>query len=298
MSPLQFTQIQRRIAELDRIPTVPALLMPLLKFLGQPAEDVDVNRMVGLIAHDKSLSAQCLQMANSPLFGMRQRVDSVRGAVIAVGIRRVREMATTCCLVRDLPRPGGGIRPDSLWRHSLGCALASRHLATKIGFKDPEQAYLGGLLHDVGLIVELTLFPKEFDAAFRMAAEQGRILTEAEREILGTDHSVIGSVLADKWSLPPEMKEVIRFHHDLENSCKNRTLVSIVHLSDLLCRFRGLGYGYAEFRQLDLTDEPSWQYIAEDLPQVRNFDLARFTLEMDDCLEEIEQLVTSLFNIQ
>jgi putative nucleotidyltransferase with HDIG domain len=298
MSPLSFPEVQRRVAELDRIPTVPALLMPLLKLLGQPAEEVNVNQMVGLIAHDKSLSAQCLQMANSPLFGMRQRVDSVHAAVVAIGIRRVREMATTCCLIRALPRPGGGIRPDSLWKHSLGCALASRQLATKIGFKDAEQAYLAGLLHDVGLIVELTLFPKEFDAALQLAAEKGRLLHEVEREVLGTNHCVVGALLADKWSLPPEMKEAIRYHHVLENTCKHRTLVSIVHLSDLLCRFCGLGYGFAEFRQLDLQSEPSWQYIAEDLPQVRSFDLARFTLEMDDCLEEIEQLVASLFNIQ
>jgi putative nucleotidyltransferase with HDIG domain len=291
MSPLSFHEVQRKVAELDRIPTIPALLMPLLKCLGQPVEEVDVKGIVDLISHDKSLSAQCLQMANSPLFGMRKRVDSVLSAVMAVGIRRVREMATTCCLVRTLGGASGGLRPDDLWKHSLGCALASRQLATKIGFSDSEQAYLAGLLHDVGLIVELTLFPKEFESALRLAGQDGYVLLEAERKALGTDHCVVGGLLADKWSLPAEIREVIRHHHDVQNSSAHRSLVSIVNLSDILCRLRGLGYGFDEFRQFDLVSEPAWQCIAEAFPKVRSFDLARFTLE-------IERLVAVLFNVR
>jgi HD-like signal output (HDOD) protein len=298
VSPLSFHAVQRKVAELDRIPTIPALLMPLLKCLGQPVEEVDVKGIVDLISHDKSLSAQCLQMANSPLFGMRTHVDTVRSAVMAVGIRRVREMATTSCLVRTLGAANGnGLRPDHLWKHSLGCALASRQLATKISFPDPEQAYLGGLLHDVGLIVELTLFPKEFESAVHLAAQDGCLLNEAERKILGTDHCVIGGLLADKWSLPPEIRAVIRYHHDLQNSSDHRSLVSVISLSDILCRLRGLGYGFDEFRQFDLLTDPAWRCISNECPQVRSFDLARFTLEMDDALEEIERLVAVLFNV-
>jgi putative nucleotidyltransferase with HDIG domain len=296
MNGLKIGDVQRRIAELDSIPTVPALLVPLLHRLGQPADEVDLPEIVALISSDKSLTAQCLHMANSPLFGRRKRIDTVHHAVTALGLRRVREVATTCCLLHTMPAMPGSMRPTDLWKHSLGCALVCRHFARKVGYADTEQAYLAGLLHDLGLIVELTSFPKEFEAVAHAAFQQRSPLHEVERVILGLDHCVIGAMLAEHWALPLEQQEVIRWHHDVEKATMARALVSIVNLSDILCRMRNLGYGFDELRQVDLLTEPGWSYIADDLPDVKNLDLARFTLELDAYLEEIERLVTALFS--
>jgi putative nucleotidyltransferase with HDIG domain len=294
---IPISEISRRIADLDNIPTVPALLVPLLKRLGEPAEDVNVNEIVTLISYDKSLTAQCLHMANSPLLGMRKRVETVQGAVMALGMTKVREVATTCCLLKALPGRPGSLKPNDLWKHSLACALVSREFARRVGFPDPEQAYLAGLLHDLGLIVELTTFPKEFEAVTRVAIEKRCPIHEAEPAVLGVDHCVIGQMLAERWHLPAELKEVIRYHHDVEHASTAPVLVSIVNLTDILCRMRGLGYGFDELRQVDLSSEYAWKHIGAGLPAMRSFDLARFTLEMDTYIEEIERLVTTLFNM-
>jgi len=291
------SEISRKIADLDNIPTVPALLVPLLRRLGEPAENVNVTEIVTLISYDKSLTAQCLHMANSPLLGMRNRVETVQAAVMALGMTKVREVATTCCLLRALPARPGSLKPTDLWKHSLACALVSREFARRVGFADPEQAYLAGLLHDLGLIVELTTFPKEFEVVTRVAIEKRCPIHEAEPAILGVDHCVIGEMLAERWHLPPELKEVIRHHHDVERATVAPVLVSIVNLADILCRMRGLGYGFDELRQVDLSAEYGWKHIGEGLPAMRNFDLARFTLELDTSIEEIERLVTTLFNM-
>lgn len=290
------TELSRKIADLDNITTVPALLVPLLKRLGEPAEEVNVTEIVNLISYDKSLTAQCLHMANSPLLGMRKRVETVQAAVMALGMTKVREVATTCCLLRALPARPGSLKPTDLWKHSLAVALVSREFAQRVGFQDPEQAYLAGLLHDLGLIVELTTFPKEFEAVTRVAIEKRCPLNEAEPEVLGVDHCVIGEMLAERWHLPAELKEVIRRHHDVDHASTAPVLVSIVNLTDILCRMRGLGYGFEELRQVDLSEEPAWKHIA-GLPAMRDFDLARFTLELDTYIEEIERLVTTLFNM-
>ena len=291
------SEISRKIADLDNIPTVPALLVPLLRRLGEPAENVNVTEIVTLISYDKSLTAQCLHMANSPLLGMRNRVETVQGAVMALGMTKVREVATTCCLLRALPARPGSLKPTDLWKHSLACALVSREFARRVGYADPEQAYLAGLLHDLGLIVELTTFPKEFEAVTRVAIEKRCPIHEAEPALLGVDHCVIGEMLAERWHLPSELKEVIRHHHDVEHASVAPVLVSIVNLTDILCRMRGLGYGFDELRQVDLSAEYGWKHIGEGLPAMRNFDLARFTLELDTYIEEIERLVTTLFNM-
>lgn len=75
-----------RVEGLNQIPTIPAVLAPLLRYLEQPLEQLDVQKVTDMIAQDKSLAAQCLQMANSPLFGRWQKIDSLRGAVVGLGL--------------------------------------------------------------------------------------------------------------------------------------------------------------------------------------------------------------------
>src|SRR5512146_238903 len=177
---VSIAEMSEKIGALDRMPSIPAILVPLLKLLQEAPEMVDVQRIVDLIGHDKSLAAQTLHMANSPLFGRCQNIASIRGAVLALGIERVREMATTCSMLHLLPNQVNEYDVRTLWEHSLGVALVSRRFARKIGFREPERAYLAGLLHDIGLIVNLFLVPELFLEAARIAREEGVGFHETE----------------------------------------------------------------------------------------------------------------------
>src|SRR6202050_1843384 len=162
----------KRLEGLNQIPTIPAVLAPLLRYLQQPMEQLDVQRVTDMIAQDKALAAQCLQMANSPLFGRWQKVDTLRGAIVGLGFQRVSDIAMSCGVLNMMPRDGG-IDPVAFWEHSLGCALVSRHFARKISYPDPAKAYLAGLLHDIGIIVNIWVLPKEFRQAFDVAKAKG-----------------------------------------------------------------------------------------------------------------------------
>src|ERR1700752_1129921 len=116
----------KRLDGLRQLPPLPAVLAPLLRYLQQPVEDLDVQKVTDLIAQDKSLSAQCLQMANSPLFGRWQKSESLRGAIIGLGFQRVSDIAMSCGVLNLMPRDSG-IDPTAFWEHSLGCALVCRH---------------------------------------------------------------------------------------------------------------------------------------------------------------------------
>ena len=85
--------LRKRLEGLEQMPTIPVVLAPLLKYLEQPLDQLDVQRVVDLISQDKSLAAQCLRMANSPAFGRWQTVDSIRNAVVALGLQRMRDIA-------------------------------------------------------------------------------------------------------------------------------------------------------------------------------------------------------------
>src|SRR5579864_8466525 len=284
-----------RIEDLRQIPTIPSVLAPLLRYLEQPAEQLDVQKITDMIAQDKSLAAQCLQMANSPLFGRWQKVDSLRGAVIGLGFHRVGDIAMSCGVLNMMPKDCGSIDPVAFWEHSLGCALVCRHFARKISYPDPSKAYLAGLLHDLGIIVNLWVLPKEFSAAFEVARSEGIPLHEAEQRVLGFTHCESGSLLAEKWELSPDLREVVSLHHNLQLSREHAGLVALVELSDLLCRLSGLNYGYIENRQVNLLEQTGFTVLSQQCVALKDFDWARLTFELDSYMDEVHSLVRTIY---
>jgi HD-like signal output (HDOD) protein len=285
----------KRLDGLHQIPTIPAVLAPLLHYLQKPVEELDVEKVTDMIAQDKSLAAQCLQMANSPLFGRWQRVDSLREAVIGLGFHRLRDIAMSCSVLNLLPKDCGGINPVAFWEHSLGCALVCRHFARKISFEDPSKAYLSGLLHDLGIIVNLWVLPHEFGAAFELAKTEGIPLHEAEARVLGFTHCESGRLLAERWDLPADLVEVVALHHAPQESQNQSALVALVGISDLLCRLSGLNYGYVEERQVNLVEQPGVSLLVQHCPGLRSFDWARLTFELDSYMDEVHALVHSVY---
>jgi HD-like signal output (HDOD) protein len=285
----------QRLDGLRQIPTIPAVLAPLLRYLHQPVEQLDVQKVTDLLAQDKSLAAQCLQMANSPLFGRRQKVESLRAAVVSLGFHHVSDIAMSCGVLNMLPGDKTSFDPVVFWEHSLGCALVCRHLARQIKLGDPGKAYLAGLLHDLGIIVNLWVLPHEFRKAYEIARIEGIPLHEAEQRTLGFTHCDSGRLLAESWGLAPSLIEVVTHHHALEKSSDDASLVALVHVADLLCRMSGLNYGYLEVRQVNLFEDPGFVFLAQGSTSVKDFDWARLTFELDSYMDEVHSLVTAIY---
>jgi len=284
----------KKLEGLHQIPTIPAVLAPLLRYLQQPMEQIDVHKVTDMIAQDKSLAAQCLQMANSPLFGRWQKVDSLRGAIVGLGFQRISDIAMSCGVLNMMPRDTG-IDPTVFWEHSLGCALVSRHLARKISFPDPGKAYLAGLLHDLGIIVNLWVLPKEFRQAFDEAKAKAIPLHEAEASVLGFTHCDSGRLLAERWELSPDLIEVVSLHHTPSASLNHAGLVALVELSDLLCRVSGLNHGYIENREVNLLEQTGFSILAQQCRNVKDLDWARLTFELDSYMDEVHALVRAIY---
>ena len=285
----------QRLDGLRQIPTIPPVLAPLLRYLEQPVEQLDVQKVTDFLAHDKSLAAQCLHMANSPLFGRWQKVESLRGAVVSLGFHHVSDIAMSCGVLNMLPGKRTSPDPVAFWEHSLGCALVCRHLARSIHLADPGKAYLAGLLHDLGIIVNLWVLPQEFRAAFEIAKADGIPLHEAEERFLGFTHCDSGRLLAESWGLPADLIEVVTYHHSPEKSSQNAGLVALVHIADLLCRMSGLNYGYIEARQVNLFEDSGFALLARDSAAMTEFDWARLTFEVDSYIDEVHSLVRTIY---
>jgi HD-like signal output (HDOD) protein len=283
----QSEQLLRRLENLEEMPTIPTVLAPLLRYLEQPLDALELQQVVDLISQDKSLAAQCLHMANSPLYGRWQNVDSIRGAVVALGMQRMRDIAVSCSVLTLVPRGKAKLDPMVFWEHSLGCALVSRQFARRIGFADPGKAYLAGLLHDIGIVAELSVLPSEFQEAVELARSQGIPLHEAEARTLGFTHCQAGKIVGERWHLSSDLVAVLACHHDPQSAQQNRDLVAVVSLSDLLCRMCGLGHGFIEEQQINFLEEPGVTLLLEECPSLKGFDWARFTFELEAYMEEV-----------
>jgi HD-like signal output (HDOD) protein len=274
---------------------MPMILMPLLELLQKPVDQVPIDEVVRLVSYDKTIAAQCIRIAGSPLFGLSRAPETIRSAVISMGITRLKDVVLTFSLGQILPAEKFVIDPGVFWRHSLGCALVCKKFCEISGALSPEKAYLAGLLHDLGIIVNCMVFPKESAEAIERAKEEYVPLHEAERATMGFSHCETGRVLAEAWRLPDEMREVIACHHDLDMSAQSAPLVAVVHLCDLLCRMRDLGYGYYESRRIDFMDNPAWTILSATDSKIRTMDLERFTFDMDEAAADVTVLVDSVF---
>lgn len=287
-------EIRPRIRALDAMPSVPVIVQPLAALLRQDPDQVSVEKIVELVSYDSTVAAQCLRMANSPLFG-RRNTETVRAAVLALGIKRVEAMVLGCCLNRIVPPDKWALDALIFWRHCLGCALVSSRLARLIGYPDPEKAYLAGLLHDLGILVNTLTCTEEYRRTLAYAREHRICLEESERECLGFTHCQSGAVLAQQWKFSSDVTAAIEFHHDAAKALTARPLVALVHLSDLLCRLRDLGYGYYEAMGVELAGDEAWSALTESYPALAKMDLARLTMDIDGAMQEITTVVDSVF---
>jgi len=286
--------LRSRVKNLEAMPAMPAILGPLLKCLDLPAEQIEIEKVTELIARDKSIAAQCLRMANSALFS-RSSIETIRGAVITLGATRLRDILWSSFLIRMAPRSEWPLNPNAFWEHSFGCALVSQQLAKKIGLPEPEKIYLCGLLHDLGELVNSMLLPDEFRSIAERAVRETISLYDAEKQTLGFTHCDTGNLLAERWNLPSDIRNVIQYHHTPEQAIESAAFVAIVNLSDFLCRLRGMGYGYEEMCVIDFQEAPAWSLLRKSVPHLENLDIARFTFELDSEAEEIRRLVATAF---
>jgi putative nucleotidyltransferase with HDIG domain len=288
-------KIRKSVGQIENMPAIPAVFLPLMRLLNAPPERVHLHEVIEMISCDNTIAAQCLRVAGSPLYGLAKPPESIKGAVISLGLRRVETILLTCCLGQVFPTEGWQVDPAVFWCHSLGCAMVCRHFSEKLSGADREKAYMAGLMHDIGIMVNGMAFPKEFAETIKHAIHEQIPLAEAELATMGLTHCETGRALAEKWHLSDDIVQVIAHHHAVERSEKAHPLVALVHLSDLLCRMRGLGYGYYERQKVDLADDPAWSILLREHSDLEGVDLVRFTFELDEAVGSIFEMVSTIF---
>lgn len=235
--------VERILAKVEEIPPLPTVVVKAIKTLDDPkSSSSDVAK---IISQDEGLTAKILKLANSAYYGFPRSIATLTEAITVLGYNTVKSLVYAAAAHGHMSGELRGYALDrgELWRHSLGVAIVCREIAKQVKYKDVEQAFVGGLLHDIGKIVLNQFVRFGFTLIVKKVEVEKVPFHEAEKDILGFDHTDIGGRIAEKWNLPPELVDAIYHHHSPERSEVAPKLTSIVHLGDAICLMLGWGIG-------------------------------------------------------
>jgi putative nucleotidyltransferase with HDIG domain len=218
---------------LSRVQPIPQIALKVIRMISE--QNHQLGEVTEQIMLDQVLSAKVISFCNSAYLGGRTVVDSIEKALLIVGEKWLLQMIVKTSLENLLDQPEGGysLCKGGLFQHACGTAALAKELADVGGQVPPDLAYTAGLLHDIGKVAldQLMNMARPF---FYRQMEEGTDLIRAEGELFGTTHTEMGGQLAERWSLPENLTEVIRNHHHPEKALQESRLAHIVYLADLL----------------------------------------------------------------
>ena len=232
--PVASDPIQLLIDEIEELPPMPSLVYQIHDLLADP--DFSMDKLEELIGQDQSLVAKLIKVSNSVLYGGAGEVGSLRQALTRLGTRTVKSLvlATSTRTFFSKKQSATGISSQLLWQHSVECGLAARRVAQEAGYSDPDEAFVGGVLHDIGKLVMLLKLPDEYRKIQKMKKSGNTNELAFESEVLGCDHAQIGDKLMKKWKMPPGLKACVQMHHRFKDVDNGDLLVPIVAYGNYL----------------------------------------------------------------
>ena len=228
-------ELHARIAKVKTLPSPPDTYNRIV--LELQSETALIGTIANLISKDVSLSAKLLQIVNSAFFGLPQRVESVAKAVNYLGLNTVQGLVLSAGIhnqLKDADIPKASL--ESIFNHSMAVGGYAKKIAVEIGLPpgNSEDAFLAGLLHDVGKLVMLANFKDEMSTAVRLAQERSIEPYLAEKEILGANHGEIGAHLLSLWGLHDPMLEAVAFHHNPRHTAQpTKNILTAVYIANV-----------------------------------------------------------------
>ena len=246
--------VKEAIGQINHIATLPEITLKIIELVEDPSSTAqDLHKLISI---DPALCSRVLKVVNSSFYGLPGQIAAINRAIVMLGLNAVKNIAIAASLAKLFR--GGQITPyfaaRDLWDHSIGCATATKLLAEKLGFGLTDEAFLAGLIHDIGMMVEMQYDRnKLIDVLDKVKPDSEGLPTgnmlEAEEEIFGVSHEVFGSALCERWKFPKTLTSVTRFHHTPEEAPEeHRTMVYLVHVGDRIAADHGCGF------RLDLPD--------------------------------------------
>lgn len=253
----------RRISEVSSLPAVALQIIEVANDSGTGSED-----LLEAVQFDAALATRIMRTVNSSYYSLQNKVADLKLAITLLGFKEIRNLALTA-YIAQLFKKGAGhgtYSREGLWNHLISTGTVARLIAETSRKVPPREAYLAGLLHDLGLILIDQYLHKPFCQVIDRLSDQTPIC-RAEQEVLGFDHAALGQFVAQRWNLPGHLTASIRYHHaPLEYDGPHREMVFVVTLANFFCNVKELTSLGISDKQV--PDAQVFSHLGLDKPQV------------------------------
>ncbi len=274
----------KRISDVSSLPAVDIQIIEVANDSSSGAED-----LLDAVQFDAALAMRIIRTVNSSYYSLQNKVADLKLAITLLGFKEIRNLAMTAYISQLFKKDTGHgtYSREGLWNHLIAVGTVARLIAESSRRVAPREAYLGGLLHDLGLILIDQYLHKPFSEIVDKLTEDTPVC-HLEQEVLGFDHAELGQFVATKWLLPEHLTTTIRYHHSpLEYEGPHREMVCAVALANFFCNVKGLtalGVPYKEvppaevFSALDLDKQrvtAIWEQLDDVLQSANIMALVR-----------------------
>jgi HD-like signal output (HDOD) protein len=236
-------KVAKVIQQVTQIATLPEVTAKIIQIVEDPKSTA--RDLQNLIKHDVALSAKILKVVNSAFYGLPRQVSSVDRAIVLLGLSTVKNIAVATSMAKLFAGSELSKRFNSkqLWQHSLACGVFCKLLAQMRKMDNAEDLFVGGLMHDLGIVVEKQVFSKELAGVIDKAYKDKLDLCTLELETFEADHQALGIALATKWKFPHLFQLTTGYHHQpLKASEQYHEVTSLAHLADILAMRKQIGF--------------------------------------------------------
>lgn len=235
--------LDKLLASIHSLPVFSPVVARTLQLTDR--ECISAREIAGVVSCDVRFCARLLRIANSAPYRLPRALATINEAVLLLGTDTFREVVLVASS-RDLLHrslPGYGLSGADLWAHSLACGMAAEIIADATGYSNRAEAFIAGLIHDVGKIVLDEFVQTASPFMLDLMTRQDCAWIDAERTVLGYDHCDIGGRIARSWGLPQHIVQAIALHRKPIVSRQTVPLAGLVHLGEALCSMAGIGIG-------------------------------------------------------
>jgi len=241
------------VKQINSLPVDPEVVSEILLLLKNP--NANFGNLAKNIQRDHGLLVKVLSIANSKHNVMPKRIYSIERAIIMLGLEKLKSIVTETGNNNLLKsHDTDEWYRNYFWRHSILVANTAKSIAEDLDYRNPEEVFIAGLLHDIGILVTRYFFPEDFHEFKLLVEQEGFPVKKAEEIILGINHSEIGKILIEKWNLPGIISEAVEYHHAPSSAGEGIIVSSIIHLSDFMINGIGMSKNFWDI-DLELDDK-------------------------------------------
>jgi putative nucleotidyltransferase with HDIG domain len=272
-------ELETMIMTASDLPTIPVVATKVMQLI--EAENVTADELARVVASDPAVAARVLKISNSSYYGCQRQIQTLSHAIVVLGFGTLKSLVVAAS-VKQVYQPYG-LTEKMLWEHSFGAGLAARMIAKETRRVSEEEAFLGGLFHDIGKIILNTMDSQRFQGVMQVCYNDGLTFEAAEQRAYSYTHSEVGGLVIKKWNFPDLLMKAVLKHHtfdfDADDDQHQINLTCAVGLANLFCHKIGIGTREPD-DELELLQSIPAQKLALDEQRLDTL-LERFSTAYD-----------------